>query len=110
MSEKKGNPVGDLLHEYANSFAVHPASGTALVSTADGRIELSFYQDRIKFLTEKLEMSSPGEAKPTGDVAVQIVRTHMASVIMGPQQLLNLKNAIDQHLGKHAEPESSSQH
>ncbi|MFQ1786650.1 hypothetical protein ACK39B_08625 [Aeromonas veronii] len=74
-----------LQHIYSSSYQTYVANGVAC-NTPNGRIELSFYADKARYMHEELEpvAGEPNRLKVREDVGIasQPIREHMTCVNM----------------------------
>ncbi|MGL5814929.1 MAG: hypothetical protein ACRCYW_16585 [Aeromonas sp.] len=96
------NPVrkeGDepkIEHARSPSYQVHVSSGAAM-NQVDGRIELSFFADRVRYIQEGLisHPEDPNLMRPNGQIEATLLREHVVGVSLSPDGLVGLRNLLN---------------
>ncbi len=98
MAEPKFNENMPIIeHARSASYQVHLASG-AVATPMDGRVELSFFADRVKYRKEGLisiDPTDPNLMRPDGQVEATPLREHVAGVSMSLTGLVGLREMIN---------------
>lgn len=83
-------------HVRSSSYQVHIASG-GIASPMDGRVEISFFSDRVKYQREGLQSDpmDPTLMRANGQIEATPLREHVTGVSMSLEGLIGLKNMID---------------
>ncbi|HHQ4779521.1 MULTISPECIES: hypothetical protein [Aeromonas] len=98
MTEHPTNNQTMLTVEHARSsnYQVHVASGVT-VNPMDGRIEMSFFADRVRYNREGLvtDEHNPSVMRANGQIEASPLREHVTGVSMSIESLMGLRDMLN---------------
>ncbi|HAT2711726.1 TPA: hypothetical protein I8303_000402 [Aeromonas hydrophila] len=95
-SERKEGEAPTIQHSRSPFYQVHTASGSAM-NQMDGRIELSFFADRVHYIKEGLvaHPTDPNLMRPNGQIEATLLREHVVGISMSPEGLVGLRDLLN---------------
>ncbi|MCH7371049.1 hypothetical protein [Aeromonas sp. MR16] len=83
-------------HDRSSTYQVHVASGGAM-NQMDGRIELSFFADRVRYIKEGLvaHPEDPNLMRPNGQIDATLLREHVVGISMSLEGLIGLRDLLN---------------
>ncbi|MFQ1691250.1 hypothetical protein ACK38U_01900 [Aeromonas veronii] len=109
MADYQGTNVVQPTVEHARSstYQVHVVSGGA-ISPMDGRIEVSFFADRVRYLREGLsaQPDNPTLMRANGQIEATPLREHVAGVNMSLEGLIAFRDLINSVIADLSNPQN----